>query len=109
MAGKMISLVVDMTSVFCVSVLTSVSLVLFGSTFNSWHMAVHMVVMYVPSTIALTLINVHLRSKSKKIRRKRKSRVTITKMKTLGTRGNTNATSSVMPSNFESVVMQSDV
>jgi hypothetical protein len=55
-----LTLFMDMSLTFFISVAMPASIVLLGSTFNSKTMAIHIVVMYIPTVIALGLSNARL-------------------------------------------------
>jgi hypothetical protein len=61
--GKTLTLVIDLSSIFCVSVLTPASIMALGSTFNSRQFAIHIVVMLTPVVIAGFFTNIHIQHK----------------------------------------------
>jgi hypothetical protein len=62
LSTTLLTVFVDMSSVFFIAVLLPASLVLFGSAFNSRAMAIHMFVLYVPAVLGTGLSNIRMYS-----------------------------------------------
>jgi hypothetical protein len=100
MINKWVALVIEIAGVFVLSVFTPTSLLVLGSTFNSWKMAVNMTVVYGLVVISATISNIHVYFIMKKRKRKHLARSKM--LETLQQRGE-NVTSSASPSNFQSL------